>query len=156
MNLENKYLQIMHYKIKDIPTIVPLLLFIKSDFLNNEFFFFVAILFRFFGLLIICGNYSNGVTVNREHLTISILFRAISCYGLSEQLRISNLTYIIFNKRRKFIQLLLEDDVVKAIVAIRNKSIKDKETINLLDKEQLGVVKKSNIEMANVFLGKKD
>jgi hypothetical protein len=93
INLENKYVQIMNYKIKGTPAIVPLLLFIKSDFLNNEFFFFIAIFFRFLGLLIICGNYSNGSTINRDHLTISIFFRAISCYGLSEKLRISNLTY---------------------------------------------------------------
>ena len=97
MSLENKYIQIMQYKDKETPLLVPLLLFIKSDFLNNDIFYLIVIFFRFLGLLIICGNYSNGSTVNRDHLTISIIFRAISSYGLTRQLRISNSVYIIIS-----------------------------------------------------------
>ena len=118
MNLENKYIQIMQYKNKDTPILVPLLLFIKSDFLNNDIFYFIVIFFRFLGLLIICGNYSNGSTVNRDHLTISIIFRAISSYGLTGQLRISNLVYIIISIILfvlLFIMALLYYRIIKAI-----------------------------------------
>lgn len=63
-------------------------------------------------------------------------------------------------ERRKFIKLLLEDEVVKAIIIIRNKNankekLLDKETINLLDKNNLGIIRKTNIEMANVIFRKK-
>ena len=63
-------------------------------------------------------------------------------------------------ERREFIKLLLEDDVIKVIIAIRNKEIADKKLINkeatdLLDKEKVGIVTKTNIEMANIFFRKK-
>ena len=74
-------------------------------------------------------------------------------------------TSVLYNnleqkERRKFIKLLLEDDVVKAIIIIRNKNahkekLLDEETINLLDKNNLGIVRKTNIEMANVIFRKK-
>ena len=91
----NKYLQILKYLNKDTPSIVPILLFIKVNSPKNEIFYFIAIFFRFLGLLIICCNYSNSSSVSRDHLTISIIFRSICAYGLTEKLHITNLSYII-------------------------------------------------------------
>ena len=54
----------------------------------------------------------------------------------------------------------VKDDIVKTIIAIRNKKISDKdnldkEVLKLLDKEEVGIVTKTNIEMLNVIFRKK-
>ena len=60
-------------------------------------------------------------------------------------------------EKREFIQLLLEDDIVKAVIAIKNKKmteIPNQEAIDLLDRERVGTVTKSNIEMASILFRK--
>ena len=41
---DNKYSQILKYINKDTPSLVPILLFIKADSLQNEIFYFIAII----------------------------------------------------------------------------------------------------------------
>ena len=119
---DNKYSQILKYINKDTPSLVPILLFIKADSLQNEIFYFIVIFFRFLGLLIICGNYSNSSSVSRDHLTISTIFRAICAYGLIEKLHITNLSYIIISIILFALLLMIYILYYLSIKAIQNKN----------------------------------
>ena len=126
-NDENKYNQILKYLNKDIPSIVPILLFIKSNAIMNEITYFIVIFFRFLGLLIICGNYNNGSSLSRNHLTISTIFRSISAYGLTEKLHITNLSYNIVSIILFSFLLMIYIFYYMSIKAIQNKD----KTLNL-------------------------
>ena len=119
---DNKYIQILKYINKDTPSIVPILLFIKADSLQNEIFYFIVIFFRFFGLIIICGNYSNSSSVSRDHLTISTIFRSICAYGLTEKLHITNLSYNIISLILFALLLMIYIIYYTSIRAIQNKN----------------------------------
>ena len=93
---DNKYIQILKHLNKDTPSIIPILLFIKSDALDNEHFYFIVIFFRFLGPLIICCDYINS-SGSEEFFTISTIFRSICAYGLTEKIHITNLSYIIIS-----------------------------------------------------------
>ena len=126
-NDDNKYNQILKYLNKDIPSIVPILLFIKSNAIMNEITYFIVIFFRFLGLLIICGNYNNGSSLSRNHLTISTIFRSISAYGLTEKLHITNLSYNIVSIILFSFLLMIYIFYYMSIKAIQNKD----KTLNL-------------------------
>ena len=119
---DNKYIQILKYLNKDTPSIVPILLFIKADSLQNEIFYFIVIFFRFLGLLIICCNYSNSSSVSTDHLTISTIFRSICAYGLTEKLHITNLSYIIISLILFALLLMIYMIYYTSIRAIKNKN----------------------------------
>jgi len=121
-NDDNKYTQILKYLNKDTPSIVPILLFIKSDAIKNEIVFFIVIFFRFLGLLIICGNYNNSSSVSRDHLTISTIFRSICAYGLTEKIHITNLSYIIISMILFALLLMIYILYYMSIKSIQNKN----------------------------------
>ena len=119
---DNKYIQILKYINKDTPSIVPILLFIKADSLQNEIFYFIVIFFRFLGLLIICGNYRYSSSISTDHLTISTIFRSICAYGLSKKLHITNLSYIIISIILFVLLLMIYILYYTLIKAIKNKN----------------------------------
>jgi len=118
----NKYIQILKYLNKDTPSIVPILLFIKADSLQNEIFYFIVIFFRFLGLLIICGNYINSSSISKDHLTISTIFRSICAYGLTEKLHITNLSYIIISIILFALLVMIYILYYTSIKAVQNKN----------------------------------
>ena len=118
---DNKYIQILKHLNKDTPSIIPILLFIKSDALENELFYFIVIFFRFLGLLIICCNYSNSSSGSRGHLSISTFFRSICAYGLTEKLHIANLSYFIISIVIFLLLLMIYFFYYTSIKAMRNK-----------------------------------
>ena len=121
-NDDNKYIQTMRYLNKDTPSIVPILLFIKADSLQNEIFYFIVIFFRFLGLLIICCNYSNSSSESNNHLTISTIFRSVCAYGLTEKLHITNLSYIIISLILFALLVMIYILYYTSIKAIKNKN----------------------------------
>ena len=114
---KNKYFKIIKEINKDTPSIVSLLLFIKSNSFENEIFYLLAIFLRFISLLIICGNFDN-----ETNLTISSFFRAFLSYGLTEQLKITNLIYIIISIIIFVLLLIMIFIYSKIIMVIKNKN----------------------------------
>ena len=119
---DNKYKQILKYLNKDTPSIVPILLIIKADSPQNEIYYFIVIFFRFLGLLIICGNYSNSSSSSKDHLTISIIFRSICAYGLTQKFHITNLSYNILSIILFALLLMIYIIYFTSIKAIKNKN----------------------------------
>ena len=118
---ESKYVQIIQIKNKNTPIIIPLLLFIKADSTDNELYYMLTFLFRFMGLLIMSGNFNLDVSLPRDHLSISILFRVFTSYGIAERLKITNLVYIILSFLIFFLAIFFGLFYYKTIRTIKKK-----------------------------------
>ena len=127
---ENKYYQIIKRTNKETPIFIILLLFIKSDAIENEIFYLFSIFFRYLGFLIICGNYNNSSSSSNNRKTISLFFRWFSSYGLTEKLRMSNLVYNILSILIFFLLLLMIFFYSKTLVTLKHKKKLESITIN--------------------------
>ena len=121
-NDENKYFNIINQTNKDTPIIVSLLLFIKAYAFENEIFYIFSIFFRFMGLLIICGNFNNSSSLQDESLNFSYIIRIISSYGITKNLKMSNIVYNVISIILFILLLIIISFYSKIIFEIKNKN----------------------------------
>ena len=121
-NDENKYFNIINQTNKDTPIIVSLLLFIKAYAFENEIFYIFSIFFRFMGLLIICGNFNNSTSLQDESLNFSYIIRIISSYGITKNLKMSNIVYNVISIILFILLLIIISFYSKIIFEIKNKN----------------------------------
>ena len=127
---ENKYYQIIKRTNKETPLLVILLLFIKSDVIENEIFYLFSIFFRYLGFLLICGNYNNSSSSSTNRKTISLFFRWFSSYGLTEKLKMSNLVYNILSLLIFFLLLIMIFFYSKTLITLKYKNKLESITIH--------------------------
>ena len=91
----SKYAKILCNMHKNIPTYIPFILIIKSNFTENFTYFFFAYLFRFFGILIKCSDFSLSDVELKKSKSLSRVLRNFTSYSLVKKFGFTNKSYII-------------------------------------------------------------